>query len=623
MLTAQAFYGPHDERLWSDGRLAIGRRLFRTLPEDSYDRQPLVGADGRFNLVADVRLDNREELAAALDLSAERMRNFCDAAVLLAGLERWGEGVLDRLAGDFAFALWNSSDHTLLLARDFLGQRPLHYHRGDGFFAFASMPKGLHAVPEIPYSPDEKTMAEFVTLMPADGVHTFFAGIETVGPGEVMIVTATGLHRRTYWQPTGPIRSVLSANDYAEGLRHHLDQATRSRLRGSGGTVASHLSAGFDSSAVTSTAARLLAVDGGTVVSFTAVPRKGFAGRDTEERIANEGPLAAATASLYPNIEHVLVAGGDGTPLDKLDRDFFLYDRPILNLCNSVWISAVNDAVRQRKLSVVLTGQMGNMTISYNGVERLSELVSAGRFVELGRVGAGVLARRTMSWRGLLASAFGPFMPGWLWERLNERRHGTLDVHQYTAIRADRLRELNLPQIAKDRQLDFSYRPRRDGFESRLWIMRRVDLGNYNKGTLGGWGIDQRDPTADKRLVEFCLSVPMEQYLREGEPRSLGRRALADRLPRLVLDERRKGYQAADWYERLSAARAQLEVEVDRLALCQPAAHTLDVARMKELVAQWPEAGWERRDVTNAYRLALLRGVSAGYFLRKVTGSNQ
>src|SRR5688572_19589027 len=84
MLAAQAIYGPHDERRWSDGTLAMGRRLFRTLPEDIHDRQPLHGAGGRLTLVADVRLDNREDLAAALGLPADRLRGLCDAAVLLA-----------------------------------------------------------------------------------------------------------------------------------------------------------------------------------------------------------------------------------------------------------------------------------------------------------------------------------------------------------------------------------------------------------------------------------------------------------------------------------------------------------------------------------------------------------
>jgi asparagine synthase (glutamine-hydrolysing) len=151
MLAAQQIYGPHDGRQWSDGPIAMGRRLFRTLPEDVHDRQPLQSRDGRLVLVADVRLDNRDELMTLLGLSSAAAQPLCDAAVLLESLGRWGAGALDRLVGDFAFALWDAPAQKLLLARDFLGQRPLHYHRGRGFVAFASMPKGLHALAEIPY----------------------------------------------------------------------------------------------------------------------------------------------------------------------------------------------------------------------------------------------------------------------------------------------------------------------------------------------------------------------------------------------------------------------------------------------------------------------------------------
>ena len=189
---------------WSDGPLAMGRRLFRTLPEDVHDRQPLQSRDGRLTLVADVRLDNRDELSAALGLAADDTRQLCDAAILLASLERWGEGALDRLVGDFAFALWDAQAQKLLLARDFLGQRPLHYHRGQGFFAFASMPKGLHALAEIPYAPDEQMVAEFVTLMPQRGPRSFFKDIARVEPAHVVTVTRDGMSSRRYWQPQRP-----------------------------------------------------------------------------------------------------------------------------------------------------------------------------------------------------------------------------------------------------------------------------------------------------------------------------------------------------------------------------------------------------------------------------------
>jgi asparagine synthase (glutamine-hydrolysing) len=615
MLAAQQAYGPHGEAHWSDGAIALGRCLHRTLPEDAFDRQPLHGAGGRLTLVADVRLDNRDELAAALRIDGAA--RLSDAAILLAALERWEEGALDRLAGDFAFALWDAERRALTLARDFAGQRPLHYHRGKAFFAFASMPKGLHALPEIAYVPDEQTVAEFVTMLPAAGSRSFFEGIERVAPGHFATVTADGIVTRRYWQCSRQA-SHLRQGDYVEGLRHHLDQATRARLRSTGKAVGSHLSAGLDSSAVTAAAART----GADLVAFTSVPREGYTGRAPGNRLGDEGPLAAATAALYPGIEHVLVRGGDRSPLDDLDRNFYLFDQPSLNPCNMVWATGIAGAARERRLGVMLTGQMGNMSLSYSGLERLPELLASGRLLALGRELVNLTARGTMSWKSAAAATFGAYMPPGLWRWIAERRGQHLDLEAYSAINSGRMRELDIPGLASERGLDLSYRPWKNGFNARVWMLGRVDMGNHNKGLLAGWGLDHRDPTADRRLVEYCLSVPMDQFLRDGVPRSLAIRALRDWLPEAVLRERRKGYQAVDWHEALSKARGTVAEEIERLIPCPPAARTLDLDRLRTLAGNWPDGGWDKPEVMHAYRLALLRGLSAGHFLRKATGSN-
>lgn len=622
MLSAQRIYGPDDGRQWVGGQIAVGRRLYRTLPEDIADRQPLTARDGRRVLVADVRLDNRDDLIAALGLPAEA-RRACDAEILLACLERWDEVALDRMVGDFAFALWDDDRRRLLLARDFLGQRPLHYHCGKDFFAFASMAKGLHALAEIPYAADEQTVAELVTLLPQSGPRSFFAHVCRVEPGHVVTVTCEGVSSRSYWQPRRPDRSDRGPADWVEGVRHHLDQATRSMLRGADGAVATHLSGGFDSSAVTATAARLLAPEGGRVTAFTSVPSEEAGAAPVPNRFVDEGPLAAATAAFYPNVDHIRLRTGHTSPFDSLDQTFFLFERPKLNLCNWVWMRAINQEARDRRLKVLLHATMGDMTFSYFGYELMPELLRSGRWLRLMREYRGLMREGGMSWRGPAGITFGPYMPAGLWSRLTAALQGVRhDVHDYTAINPDRFKAMDLDGIAKERNLDFSYRPRKDGFADRVWVLRRTDPGNITKGTLAGWGLDQRDPTADRRLVEYCLSIPTDRYLVDGVSRAVARTALRDRLPAAVLDERRRGYQAADWHVGLGAGRAAAAAEVDQLAACDSAARTLDVPRMKRLLDDLPASGWDRPGAMHAYRLALLRGIAAGHFLRKASGSN-
>jgi asparagine synthase (glutamine-hydrolysing) len=621
MLAAQKWYGAHDEAQWSDAAVALGRRLMRVLPEDAFDRQPLVGGDGRYVLVADVRLDNRDELAEALQIPRPQACRLCDAAVLLSAFERWDESCLERIVGEYAFAVWDGARRRLLLARDPLGHRPLHYHRGNKFVAFASMPKGLHSISEIPYASDEERIAEFLVRIPHTGTKSFFAGIERVKPGHVVAVTHNGLATRRHWQPRRRQIVLRRPEDYSDALRELLDRAVSCRLRGTG-ELGVHLSGGLDSGAVAATAARLLAPSGRRLFAFTAVPREGYAGPAPRNRIIDEGVHAAAIAALYPNIEHVLVRNEGHSPLKDLDRQFLLCERPSMGLHCAAWRHSLNNAIRKRNVRVMLSGSCGNMSLSYNGMELLPELLRSGRWLHLWREARG-LASRQMRWRGVLAKTLGPWCPPALWVLLNKVATGyAMQIGGHSAIHPRLLAELDLPARAKASNLDLVGRPWKDGFAMRLWALQRIDPGDLKKGDLARWQVDDRDPTADVRLLEFCFAVPTEQFLREGTPRALARRTLEDRLPKQVLEEPRRGLQAADWHEDFMAARDRIVDELDRLAACPAADALLDLPPLRRLTENWPSSGWERDHVSVPHE-AVLRAISAGHFLRRVAGANR
>lgn len=623
MLASLAVFGTHNGALWADGPVALGRRLTRLVPEDIHDRGPIIGGGGRFVLAAATRIDNRNDIIDAAGIAPERARTMCDSAILMAAFERWDVECFDRITGSFAAAILDRERQRLILARDYLGAAPLNFHRGKDFFAFASMCKGLHTLPDVPYAPNEERVAETLVLLPEEGSETFFKGIERVQPGCYVIVTPQGITSTRYWDPNPAFLNYKNPDDYVEGLRHHLDVATRAALRGSENMVAAHLSAGFDSGSVASTAARLMAPTGGKVVAFTSVPREGYDGKWPRERLGDEGPQAAKTAALYPNIEHVFFRPGDRTPFDRLDQAFFLFERPLTNLCNSIWGFGINDEVRARGLKVLLTGQMGNMSISYAGVEYLGELVNRGHWQKWFGQARALRRKGSMRWGGILAASFGPWLPGPVWHALMTYRNGSSPrATDYSAIHPDRFAELDMPGLARARNLDLEYRPRNDSVETRKWVVRRIDMGSMFLGTLGGWGIDMRDPTCDKRLFEYTLAVPLEQYLHDGQVRSLGKRALADRLPQEVLNFRQKGIQAVDWHESLEKGRTQLREEIARLEANPAAARAIDLKRLKTLEENWPQGDWNRDDVMVAYRLAMLRGISNGHFLRKASGGN-
>jgi asparagine synthase (glutamine-hydrolysing) len=106
-------------------------------------------------------------------------------------------------------------------------------------------------------------------------------------------------------------------------------------------------------------------------------------------------------------------------------------------------------------------------------------------------------------------------------------------------------------------------------------------------------------------------------------PRALARRALADRLPKQVLEETRFAVQVADWHEDLTAARDCLTEELDRLDACPAAAAVIDLQRLRRWTQNWPTGGWERGEILLHYRYALLRAIAVGHFLRRSMGGNR
>ena len=132
------------------------------------------------------------------------------------------------------------------------------------------------------------------------------------------------------------------------------------------------------------------------------------------------------------------------------------------------------------------------------------------------------------------------------------------------------------------------------------------------------YGIDLRDPTADLDVVSFCLGIPDEQYLAEGIDRSLIRRAMWGLLPEAVLTNRRRGVQAADWFERMHASRSALLDDLNSLRTSQLAAEALDLDRLEGMLSDMPdlEVNANGRGMIYEYQSGLLRGLGFGRFAR-------
>jgi asparagine synthase (glutamine-hydrolysing) len=611
--------GPDRQASWSDGAAALGFGQMTLMPEDRYDRQPWRGRDGALVMTAAARIDNRDELGRALGLADASA--MADSEMLLKAYERWDKDCLSRLVGDFTFAVWDLRDRRLFCARSHLGGRPFYYYRSRSFFAFATTCAGLFALPDVPRALDDDRLVRSLALLPAAGQQSFYRDVFSLPRAHWLSATQEDVTVERYWRLDATRRLTLAKDDdYVEALRETFGRAVSAQLR-SIHPVGAQLSSGCDSSAVTATAARLLAAEQRTITAFTAAPREGFDGLGLGGRLTDESPFAAALAARIPNLDHVVLRSDGRTPLDGLDRGHLLFGRPAQTAANLVWIERILDAARERRIRVLLTGEAGNMTISYDGMPRLAALFRTGRWITLARE-AAALKRNGRG--GIVDAALCPYMPypvwSW-WQRAWHKR--SVGAGSYAAINPAYAAAVDLDAMAAQSGHDLLFRPFRDGRVMRRTFLELQEQGDQRIGVLAGWRIDLRDPTSDRRVVEFCLAVPEDQYLRDGVPKFLYRRAFANLLPTAEILARKRGYQAADWYEGLTAARHEIAAELNRMERSARARRTLDLPRLRRLVEEWPTEGWHRAEVVQNYRLALTRAVAASRFIRFVEGGNE
>lgn len=608
--------GGDDLTVW-----AIGKRLMPMLPEDDYADGLEETTDRRWMVAADVRLSERDALAHQLALGdlADRLS---DSALVAHAVARWGEAAFARIYGVFALIALDRSTGRVLLARDFSGDRPLQFHHAAGGLWVASMPEGLLALPHVPRAPEPSSYAGFMCDANVESAATPYAGIERVLPGHYAVFDpATGnVTQHRHWQPdVSPLR-LPQQEDYEAVVGRALDAAVAAALRGGGAEIGAHLSSGFDSTAVVTTAARQLAEQGRRLTAFTAVPRKGPLPPLAAHRIADESVLAAHTAAMHDNVDHVIVSPEHG-PLGRLDRARHLYGVPVRNLCNLPWIEAINDRARDHCISMMLTGQRGNASLSESGTQALPDLLRAGKLRLWWKTGRALVRGGWMRWRGVVWNSVEPMLPEPVWRRVETMMgRPPIATRRYSMLREPAFAAAQLAAASQ-----YEREGLQDSVSNRLAIMTIADMGCLNKADLATWGIDMRDPTADRRLCELALRIPVERLVWNGEPRAILRKVLADRAPPEVLNTRLRGYQSADWVQALHGDRQALSAEVESIGRYEPAARMIDVERLCKLLETMPEPGssaWGDEGVEADYRYAMLRSISAASHMRAVAGSN-
>lgn len=247
--------GPDDEGIVVDGALGMGMRRL-AIVDVAGGHQPFHSPDGRYSLVFNGEIYNFRQLRAELE-GDRAFESHGDAEVILAGYERWGDGVWPRLDGMFAVAVWDRATRALTLARDPIGIKPLYYTDQRAGFAFASELKALTDLPGFAFTTDERALLDYFRFGHVRGPRSIHAEVVTLPPGHLLRVGASGKPTiERYWQPRYAPAAPLPEREWVERFRATwLDTVAAQMVADV--EVGAFLSGGIDSSAVVAAMTRV------------------------------------------------------------------------------------------------------------------------------------------------------------------------------------------------------------------------------------------------------------------------------------------------------------------------------------------------------------------------------
>ncbi|BAQ72486.1 asparagine synthase [Pseudomonas sp. Os17] len=569
-------------------------------------------------LVFDGYLINRIELIDALALPREA-HGWADSAIAFEAMARWGARGPERMLGDFALVVWNVADRSLLLARDAVGQRPLYYHQKDGLFAFATNPAALLAVPGIDRELNEEHFVALLSDLPVADNGTPYKHLRLLPAGSVAILRSGQLKQHFYWTPEQRTELRLPREEeYVEAARELFERAVKDCLRIEGPAFSS-LTGGLDSSAVSVTAVKHL--PGNSLTTITCLPAANTELLDSNQHYMSERRYVESICEQTPGLQPLFF---NGPVQHRWDTDwlqmFQLTGVPWRNVMNLAWMGSARDHIRRQGGRVLLTGALGNVTLSWDGQGTLTGLMRDGRWLKafqeslaLARTSGQNAAIARQIWRSTLA----PFAPEIIQQsiaKLQARSSASEWGHLYPIdpmIKA-RIRTEEGAKRRKQMASMASWQLRQAWFRERQSALQATGLVRALHG------FEVRDPMADRRLLEFCFSLPDSLYLQGGVTRLLARRVTADRLPGEVVNNRKRGMQCPEYLHRMSMVRPFLGERLEELEASPLAQRLLDLKRMKALLSNWPN-----RPASPEHLIVLHRGLHFGAFLRWIETGRQ
>jgi asparagine synthase (glutamine-hydrolysing) len=535
MCSAMIHRGPDDSGMATRGSATIGMRRL-SIFDPTNGRQPMTTPDGRHTLVFNGAIYNFRSLQVELESAGWTFRTRCDTEVLLAALAQWGKEALSRLRGMYAFALWDSAEQSLFLARDPFGIKPLYFHCQGERLVFASEVSALLASEACAREIDPASVSDYLAWLAVPAPRTIYRGIFSLLPGE----TLTFSHGKADVQAQWNFRSIpatgtpcASREDFVRELRERIDDSIRAHVIADV-PVGAFLSGGLDSAVVVGLMSR---ASGNPLKTFCI----GF-----EEDGFSEADEAEATARHFGSIHHTRVLTGDEVAMD-LDRFLAACDQPTGDGVNTYYVS---QTAQQGGLKVALSGLGGDELFggypSFRDVPALARGIP--RWLSLPS-GIRSLATKALDRGGARSRKLSDF--------LSLAR----DAHEIGALNR-RVLSVSLQQsvLAPDLRAQIG---EVSPFHPRLPALRDDLISADLEALVSAWelrsymadvllrdsdvmsmrhSLELRVPFIDRPLIEWLWNQPARFKFDQRHPKSALVDAMADILPPGLMKRRKRGF---------------------------------------------------------------------------------
>ena len=511
-----------------DGNVALGIQRLKIIDLETGD-QPITNEDGSLVLVCNGEIFNYRELRAELAARGHRFRTRTDVEVLVHLWEERGPACVERLDGQFAFALWDSRERRLFLARDHFGVNPLYFAVAGGFLLFASEIKAILEHPAAPRQVDLVGLDQVLSLPGLVSPRTIVQGIESLKSGCWLLASlaggAEGIEIREYWDLDYPLDSPGAADIYPEehyiaGLAEIFERSVGRRLQADV-PVGLFLSGGLDSSLVAEAAVRLSG--GAPLCSFSIA----FDSAEIDETRYQR--LMAKTLGCRHHEIHI---DADGIA-SRLREMVWHCESPVKESFNTCSL-ALAEAARDAGVPVILGGE---------GADELFGGYPGYRFDALGTREDDPLDLEAAFERELRERLWGD--PDLFYEK-DQTAFREVKTALYSERVAARFADFDClahPLVDKARLAGRHPLHKRSYLDFKLRLSDHL-LSEHGDRMVMARSVEGRYPFLDLELVDFARRIPPALKVKDLTEKYVVRRMAEGRVPRQILERPKFGFRA-------------------------------------------------------------------------------